>query len=228
MYHKIAVPKSGSAVPHHFVHPLRFRSHIKTLKRLGFESVRLGTLFDEPLPKRPIGISFDDGYENFYHHALPVFQELGMFGTVYLVVDRIGESDLWDTHLGTEREPLMSLDQIRTSVKSGIEMGSHSRTHAHLPQCNPEELQREIAGSKERLSQLLGQPITTFCYPYGDLNGSVRAVVGEAGYHSACTTQRGSNDARSDRLMLCRANIRSDTWTPSLLLKLLRPVRHAQ
>ena len=153
MYHKIAVPKPGSAVPHHFVRPKLFRNHLRVLKRLGFTGVRLGTLFEEALPKRPVGISFDDGYENFYHHALPVFQELGMIGTVYVVVDRIGESDLWDTHLGTEREPLMTIEQIRTATRAGIEMGSHSLSHAHLPQCDPNDLNREIVESKERLSQ---------------------------------------------------------------------------
>ena len=70
MYHKIAVPKRGSAVPHHFVQPKLFRSHLKVLNRLGFTGVRLGNLFEDALPKRPVGISFDDGYENFYHHAL--------------------------------------------------------------------------------------------------------------------------------------------------------------
>ncbi|CAN5494894.1 polysaccharide deacetylase family protein [soil metagenome] len=223
MYHKIAPLRRESSVPAHYVSPAVFARQMRMLRLLGFQSVRMGDLGESPLPKRPIGITFDDGYENFLRHALPALRANGLFGTVFLVADRLGGTNDWDE--GAER--LLDAAQVRECVAAGTEFGSHTLTHVDLPKV-PEEIARcEIWESRRKLGYMLQEEVKAFCYPYGGFNDRVRGLVAEAGYRTACSTRKGVNGPEADRLALRRINVRSDTWTFVFALKLLRSLRHA-
>lgn len=99
---------------------------------------------------------------------------------------------------------MMSWDEVRRLADAGHEIGSHSRTHPILPQCDDARLEREIVGSRQILEAKLGREVTTFCYPNGDSDGRVAAVVERAGYHCAVTTRWGGNGSFADRLALKR------------------------
>ena len=101
----------------------------------------------------------------------------------------------------------MSVGQMKDLVARGHEIGSHSHSHALLPQCTDEELRDEIEGSRQRLEAALGTPITTFCYPNGSTDLRSVALVREAGYRAAVTTQWGSNARADDRYLLQRFNM---------------------
>lgn len=82
----------------------------------------------------------------------------------------------------------LSWDQIRELDRAGIEIGAHTRTHPALSRIPPERLEDEIAGSKRKIEQELGHPISTFCYPNGtpdDINEQVKATVRAAGFCGA-------------------------------------------
>lgn len=228
MYHKVAPVDPRSAVPGHYVPPALFRRQMRVLKALGFVSVRLADLFESNLPKRPVVITFDDGYENFALNALPALRAVGYRSTVFLVANQIGGSDVWDHAEAQVQERLLSAKQIKAAQAEGTDFGSHTLDHADLPACNRDEAWRQIADSKASLEGVLGEPVTTFCYPYGRTSPEVRGMVEEAGYRYACSTQKGANTREADRLALRRINVRSDSWTPVFLFKLLRSVRYAR
>jgi peptidoglycan/xylan/chitin deacetylase (PgdA/CDA1 family) len=46
------------------------------------------------LPKRPIVVTFDDGYEDNYTHAFPILKRHGVPATVFVTVGHIGTSNL--------------------------------------------------------------------------------------------------------------------------------------
>lgn len=225
MLHKVAPCPKGSMVPGHYVSPGRFRAQMRLFKALGFETCDLDDLFDKPLPRRPLAITFDDGYENYLVNAVPVLSELDYRATVFLVAHQIGGSNEWDTRRGDAPERLMSLEQIRTAAKQGTRFGSHTLDHADLTQVSENEVRQQICGSKALLEELLGYEVGTFCYPYGRKSASVVQVVREAGYRLACSTMGGTNTPDTDRYQLRRTNIRSDTNLPVLLFKLLRDFR---
>lgn len=101
----------------------------------------------------------------------------------------------------------MSVAQMKDLIARGHEIGSHSHSHALLPQCTPQELVAEIAGSRQRLELALGSPITTFCYPNGSTDAKSVAQVREAGYRAAVTTRWGSNARGDDLCRLQRFNM---------------------
>lgn len=101
----------------------------------------------------------------------------------------------------------MNVGQMKDLLARGHEIGSHSHSHALLPQCTDDELRDEIAGSRHRLEAALGAPITTFCYPNGSTDPRSVALVCEAGYRAAVTTQWGSNAPTDDRYRLQRFNM---------------------
>ena len=69
-----------------------------------------------------------------------------------------------------------------------VEAGAHTVTHPLLSAL-PAELQRdEIERSKSQLEELIGFPVNTFSYPYGNYNSATLQIVKEAGFNCACST----------------------------------------
>jgi peptidoglycan/xylan/chitin deacetylase (PgdA/CDA1 family) len=91
---------------------------------------------------------------------------------------------------------------------AGIEIGSHSSTHADLGATTDQRvLEEEIAGSRQTLQDLLGQPVRYFAFPFGDRrNLSVRAfeLAFAAGYEAVCSAYGGYNLAGDDPFHLQR------------------------
>jgi peptidoglycan/xylan/chitin deacetylase (PgdA/CDA1 family) len=113
-------------------------------------------------------------------------------------------------HTSREPEPwegIMSWDELAELAEEGHEIGSHSRTHALLPQCQDTELAAEITGSRQRLRQELGIDCDCFCYPNGDNDPRTVRAVADAGYRYAITTAWGSNAPGANPLTLKRCNM---------------------
>jgi peptidoglycan/xylan/chitin deacetylase (PgdA/CDA1 family) len=91
-----------------------------------------------------------------------------------------------------------------------MDVGSHTRTHANLPELSPATAQDEIFTSKRELEQALGCEVRHFCYPYGKYTAEHAHMARQAGYATATTTHRGRVQAQADpytlrRIMVARA-----------------------
>ncbi len=129
-------------------------------------------------------LTFDDGYEDFYTHALPVLESLQCPASVYVVTRRLGETNTWDAHAMPEAK-LLTETQIRELDARGVRFGVHSATHPRLSRLTPAERVSEIAGAKRDLEALLDREAEMFCYPHWDQDEDVRAEVVAAGYRAA-------------------------------------------
>ena len=190
----------------------RFAAQMSWLHRLRYRVLRLdealaGLRGERPLPPRAVVLTFDDGYENFYEYALPVLARFGFPAIVYALSDRLGQPSSWFAADGRATPPLMSAARLRELRRLGIDIGSHGLTHQRLAQIDREMAGVEIAHSKDRLQQLLGEPVDHFCYPYGSYDGAVVDMVSAAGYRSAVTCDRASAFADADPLRLPRKAI---------------------
>lgn len=194
------------------------------LRRMGWQGLSMTGLMPYLRGERQgkvFGITFDDGYLNNLEFALPVLCDVGFSATCYLVQRQIGQTNSWDRSLGIEEVALMDLSEIREWIQAGMEVGSHTQTHAHLSTLSPEESWQEIHGSKQALEDRLGLPVQHFCYPYGDFSPAHVAMAERAGYDSATTTRRGRVGMSANPWQLPRVPVLRSTSTPQLFWKMM-------
>jgi peptidoglycan/xylan/chitin deacetylase (PgdA/CDA1 family) len=102
-----------------------------------------------------------------------------------------------------------------------VDVGAHSVTHASLPDLPIPAQRREIAGSKARLEEIVGRPVTAFAYPHGSRDADTVRLVREAGFTHACAAEPGALGPGSDRLQLPR--VAAGDWDGEELARRLRP-----
>ena len=79
----------------------------------------------------------------------------------------------------------LAWSEVREMRQAGIEFGGHTVSHPILTRVDLAEARKEIAGSRRRLQDVLGEPIAWFCYPQGgpaDYSADIAAEVAAAGY----------------------------------------------
>ena len=102
---------------------------------------------------------------------------------------------------------LMTPDELRGLRASGHEIGSHTLTHPLLPQLSDSMLEFELTESRRLIEGWLGESISGFCYPNGDLDERVMSATARAGYTHACVTRPGDNAVGDDPLQLRRVDM---------------------
>lgn len=101
----------------------------------------------------------------------------------------------------------LTWDEVLEMSKSGISFGSHGHTHHILPQLESGMKRKEIFDSLKMLKEKGALVSPFFCYPNGDWDEESLALVKEAGYRGAVTTQPGNNLPDSDPFLLRRINM---------------------
>jgi peptidoglycan/xylan/chitin deacetylase (PgdA/CDA1 family) len=181
--------------------PERFESQMLYLKRRNLRGVSVRELlraWSVGRAKSLVGLTFDDGYEDFLHTALPVLEKFGFSATVFVVGGMLdGENDWEHFFRPTPTMKLLGAQGIREVSERGMEVGSHTMSHPALPGLEAETLERELSDSRRILSKVLGEEVEGFCYPYGELDDASVHAVRKARYSYACTvnTRVGWNDA---------------------------------
>jgi peptidoglycan/xylan/chitin deacetylase (PgdA/CDA1 family) len=134
-----------------------------------------------------VGLTFDDGYKDFLYTAVPILEKFGFTATVAVVVDMLGKENDWQhMYVPRPRIKLLELEEIHEVAKRGMEVGSHSMTHTNLLGVEPVLLSQEVDGSRRMLSELLGEEVEGFYYPYGALEDATARAARRAGYAYAC------------------------------------------
>jgi peptidoglycan/xylan/chitin deacetylase (PgdA/CDA1 family) len=90
----------------------------------------------------------------------------------------------------------MSWDEVRGLQRAGMEVGGHTVTHPVLATLGPDEQEKEIAGSLQRLREELGVPVDTFAYPVGartSFDDATTAALRALGVRRAFSFYGGTN-----------------------------------
>ena len=173
------------------VRPARFGRQLRWLRRRGLRGVAMSELLRARRDgggERLVGLTFDDGYGDFVTEVLPALRRYGWTATVFVVAGALGDHNRWDEP--GPRKPLMTAEQVRRVAGEGIEIGSHSLSHARLPELSAGRLADEVGRSREVLAALAGRPVDGFCYPYGSFGDREIEAVRAAGYGYACAVGR--------------------------------------
>jgi glycosyltransferase involved in cell wall biosynthesis/peptidoglycan/xylan/chitin deacetylase (PgdA/CDA1 family) len=220
VYHRIAA--GGPVATERFrVTPDNFESQISTLYRAGYRTIGLGEWVSamvrhEPLPGKPVILTFDDGYQDFLTAAVPVLQAHGFSATVFLVAERIGGTADWDAEHG-EPAPLLSWEEVHRLQEIGIEFGCHSSVHRPMTVMRFPELAEDAVRARAILQEGLGTAVTTLAYPYGAVNEFVCRAIEDLGFKSAVSCEPGISRFGDNPLRLPRIEVRAGC-TPERLL----------
>ena len=191
-----------------------FARQVAALERKGYQAVTLGRVWqawrgEAALPRRPVVLTFDDGYLSHYRTAARTLRARGWPGVLNLQVDRLGVDG------GLTR------GQVRRMLADGWELDSHTLSHPDLTKVGRARLRRELVGSREAIAREFGVTTNFLCFPYGHYDAAVQAAVRAAGYLAATTTRRGLASREADRFALPRISVSVRT-TPAALLRRIR------
>ena len=192
MYHSVSRPLADHDLL--CTSPGRFEAQMLYLKRRNLRGVSMRELclaMNAGNTRGLVGLTFDDGYEDFLGAALPTLERLGFSATVFVVAGKLGQENDWE-HRGAPRprSRLLGADGVREVSERGAEVGSHSMTHPRLSRLDPETLVYEVRASRRALSEIVGAPVEGFCYPYGDLDGRAVQAARSTGYRYAVATKK--------------------------------------
>jgi peptidoglycan/xylan/chitin deacetylase (PgdA/CDA1 family) len=209
-YHHVGARPLGVKWRSLYVSPRLFARQMAELAEAGFRT----TTLDAPRPvagnpERRVGVTFDDGYVDTLEHAAPVLARHGFTAIQFLVADQIGGRNEWDVAEGERPSPLMNEAQVRAWLAAGHAIGSHTCTHPRLTRLTRAAQREELRASRLRLEDRFGVRVDHFCFPYGDADASLGALLEEAGYATACLhLQSGVNLASTPCFELRRLEAR--------------------
>jgi peptidoglycan/xylan/chitin deacetylase (PgdA/CDA1 family) len=169
--------------------PVVLEEQLRRLLARGYRPARLETALEGG--QHALHVTFDDAYRSVFN-ALPALERLHVSATVFAcpgyadggrtldVPELAAEAAAHPAELET-----MDWDALRELVDRGLEIGSHTTSHPHLPLLGDAELAAELAGSREVLEDELARPCRVLAYPYGDEDGRVHRAARAAGYEAA-------------------------------------------
>jgi peptidoglycan/xylan/chitin deacetylase (PgdA/CDA1 family) len=217
MYHKI--PDNPIESPNKiFVTKRNFEKHLRFFKLRGLTPItfkdyidfREGVVSTSNFPKRPIVLTFDDGYVDNLTNLLPLMSKFGYKGVIFLLGDPSITYNYWDADKGDHRDELMCTEQKKKFVEAGWEIGSHTLTHPHLTTLSSELVAKEIIESKKSLEVDLKTQVISFAFPYGDLDEAVKEISKKSGHIFSIATDSGGMNIEDDFHQVFRVNMFPD------------------
>jgi peptidoglycan/xylan/chitin deacetylase (PgdA/CDA1 family) len=196
------------------VTPAHFAQQMALLHDRGFHTITFDDLLSAiysgtSLPAKPIIISFDDGYEDYYTTAFPILQKYGFRSTGFIITGKVGQP------------AYMTWDQLRQLQRSGLtQFESHTVDHADMGHMSIARAHQEMAFSKRTLEQELGTTVEYLCYPSGHYNTGVLSLLSVEGYRAGIGTRPGTVHSVSDIQALTRVRIHGSDTLASFAAKL--------
>jgi peptidoglycan/xylan/chitin deacetylase (PgdA/CDA1 family) len=210
MYHRIGsaqAPVTNSEEKPWAVSVEEFEWHLDHLSATGRRGVSLADAHEalasgKRIPPEWIVITFDDGNESDYAHALPLLAARGFRATVFVCGNRVGAPG--------GLQPSM----LREMHAAGMHIGSHAMTHRFLTTLAAHEEEDELARSKELLERNVGTPIDYFAPPGGRWSQRTAETLRRLSYRAVATSAFGYNDAQTAAFAYRRIPVVEATTRP--------------
>lgn len=178
--------------------PNIFEKQLQTLIGDGYTFITTKDLADvldgkARLPDKPIILTFDDGYGDFYTDVFPLLKKYNVRAVAYVVP---GFSDKLN---------YMTSAQVTEVAKSGIvEIAAHTMHHVWLKGMSKEQATYEIEESKKMLEANYGISVVSFAYPYGAFDEQAADIAKKAGFRTAVSTVPGIKFSKNNQYFLYR------------------------
>jgi peptidoglycan/xylan/chitin deacetylase (PgdA/CDA1 family) len=224
MYHRIC--RDTERVRQEFiVTESVFASQMRYLASHGYGTVPLRSMVAHPGGRgsaqvKAALLTFDDGYRDNLEIAMPILRRFGFHAAVFLVGRLEQMYNWWDSTDGLRGAELLKGSDLADMERHGIEFGSHTMSHASLPDLDDDSLKEELVRSKERLEMLLGHSVSSIAYPYGDVNPRVKSAARAAGYTMGFATNTGPLSPEKDWFEIRRIPMHNRCDRPYMAAKL--------
>ncbi len=201
MYHHIL--KDSRRWGDYIISPDEFEEDLRYLDGAGYTSVNMTQLinfvkYGQPLPEKPVILSFDDGHRSFLAYAMPLLEKYD-FKAVVAVVGSYSEtySEGEDHNVAYA---YLSWDEIAELSESGrAEILNHTwNMHDNRGLRNGtkmlrgetvEEYARALRGDvgrlQDKLEEVTGARPNAFVYPFGAISGESVAILRGMGFEAA-------------------------------------------
>jgi len=212
MYHSVKYEKDNPVrIPKE-----KFKEQMKYLKDNGYTTLSLDELYDflennNPIPKKSVVLTFDDGYKDNYENAYPILKEYGFKATIFMITSCIGTGEY------------LTLEQLKELQQNGIDIESHTVNHEKLNTLSYENKLSILKASKETLEKLLNKEVKYIAYPYGKYDDSVVRATQASGYKLAVTTKGTWSDKSDGILTLDRVHISGFSDLDNFKLRISTP-----
>jgi len=205
VYHRIEEKKPTKMV----VTTKAFKQQMKFLKDNNYQAITLDQLynfmeFKQPLPKKSVIITFDDGWRSIYDIVYPILKEYNFPATLFVYTDFIGAS-----------RNALSWKQVQELSDNGFSIQCHTKSHRNLNKLKQNEsfqeyfenLQKEIIHSRDLISKKINKKVEFLAYPYGEANNLAVSLLEGSGFHGAFTVKRGSTPGFTNSFLVNRSMI---------------------
>ncbi len=166
--------------------------------------------------RRPsVSITFDDGYADNCHRAIPLLIEQRIPCTYFVTAENVleGKPFAHDMALGNPPSP-NTVEQLRAMADAGVEIGAHAYTHADLGRVTDrDQLRREVVTAGIDLQEALGHRIRYFAFPFGhpaNLSRDAFDLAHRHGYEAVCSAYGGYNFPGGDPFHIQRLAVDAD------------------
>jgi peptidoglycan/xylan/chitin deacetylase (PgdA/CDA1 family)/2-polyprenyl-3-methyl-5-hydroxy-6-metoxy-1,4-benzoquinol methylase len=228
MYHRIATSGAVGLAPYR-TSPASFERQLAWLQRQGYHAISLQTYYESFFEKRvdsiagkPIILTFDDAYLDFYYNAWPLLRKYGFGATVFVPTDFVGGKADWDIGHGLAAQ-LMSWEQIIELNERGIDIGSHGRAHRILTDLNSSAIFSDAIDSKKLLETKLRHPISGYSYPWAVSDANSEQIIKSAGYRYAVGVRKDDSPGPENPFYIPRIEIFGSDTIDDFIAKIPKP-----
>ena len=226
MYHSVDEEYKVSKIR---IRPERFENDLIYMKENGYTAISFDDLIKykekkKLLPKKPVIITFDDGYLNNYEYAYPLLKKHKMKATMFLIANRVGVKGYY----GEARYTYLDWEEAREMEASGlVDINPHSfdlhnsdKTKEHGKGVGRAEGEgkkdyyKRLKEDVEKIDKIflkeLDKKPVVYAYPYGIYTDTSEKVLKENGYKVTLTTRSKMADIEKGLYKLKRYNMAND------------------
>ena len=165
MYHKVSDGLAdGLTVPKEDL-----ENQLKRVAEKGYETISFLDLKEsmetgKVLPTKPLILTFDDAYETFLTHGLPLLTRFQMKATLFVPVAFMGKTNIWDKG----SDPILTPDQLKRVQDDGlVEIGIHSFLHRSYGELAIEDMKEDLQNCFNTMEFHKIRTSRVLAYPYG-------------------------------------------------------------